>query len=236
MYEKHLDPIFTKVLEKFIDNKDELLETIITDYKNLIKESNLSFDNDSLVSKLKEQKQLKNRLIEMSMRNLIDDTDFLEQKSKIDDQIKNINFELFKLKSNDNISYYEKKTNIIRKELISKMDIRKNISKYFNLFIDKVFVSKINNDRKHIKLEIIFAFDNKKQEIEINYNDKDINSKTNMIYKSILDVNSSYLIQKYLLTKLEININKMIEEHQNGSSYNLNQKSLLFNTNKSGFC
>ena len=78
LFEKHLDEIFTSILEKFIDNKDELLDTIAKDYVNLIKESNNAFDTESLKTKIREQETLKERLLDMSLRNMIRDDEFIE--------------------------------------------------------------------------------------------------------------------------------------------------------------
>ncbi len=220
LYEKHLDEIFINIIEKFISNKDALLNTILKDYRNLLDESNEFFDLDALNIKLEEQKKFKERLIEMSLKNLIDDNDFVEQSNKINEQIKKINEEIIKSKSTDNIDYYDKIVENIKREITPKMDVRNNIGKYFNLFIDKVFVSKINNDRKHLKLEVIFDFNHKNEEIEIDYNiDKDNQDKekwketntktTNRDYNVRMLFETNFLKQKYLLSMLN-----------NGSKYN----------------
>lgn len=245
LYEKHLDEIFTSVIEKFIDNKEELLDNILNDYKNLLEESNEFFDTESLNLKLEEQKKYKDRLIEMSLKNLIDDNDFVEQSNKINEQIKKLNGEIIKAKSTDNIDYYENIIKNIKQEIQPKMNIKDNIGKYFNLFIDKVFVSKINNDRKHLKLEVIFDFNHKNEEIEIDYNiDKDKTNKDNREVKNNKTTNRDYNVrmmfdtnfikQKFLLTKLNDSNNyNYLEvdgnvEGEYETPINLTPKSLLF--------
>ena len=64
------------------------------------------------------------------------------------------------------------------------MNIKTNIGKYFNLFVSKVIVSKINDNRKHLKLQIIFNFKKNYEEIEINLNQNNIyytNKKVSLV-------------------------------------------------------
>ena len=96
----------------------------------------------------------------------------------------NLNKELIKMESNkESTSYYDNIILQINNEIKPQMDIKNNIGKYFNLFVDKVFVSKINNDRKHLKLQIVFNFKRQDEEIEIDMNDKNNNdgNKNNKI-------------------------------------------------------
>lgn len=207
LFEKHLDVIFTAMLEKIIDNKDEILDAISNDYLNLIKESNSAYDTESLKQKIEEQQILKERLLDMSLRKMINDDEFIEKNNKIKNEISKLNKELIQIESNkESVSYYEKIISQIRKEIMPKLDIKNNVGKYFNLFIDKVFVSKINNDRKHLKLQMIFNFKHNDEEIEIDMNENSNggcnNTKptiTNRDYNVRVSFDNNFLRQKYLL-------------------------------------
>ena len=206
LFEKHLDEIFTTMLEKIVDNKEEILDEISNDYLNLIKESNSAYDTDSLKQKIDEQQILKERLIDMSLRKMISDDEFIEKNNKIKNEISKLNKELIQIESNkESVSYYEKIISQIRESLTPKLDIKNNVGKYFNLFIDKVFVSKINNDRKHLKLQMVFNFKHNDEEVEINMNNNSSggsNSKlttTNRDYNVRASFDNNFLKQKYLL-------------------------------------
>ena len=223
LYEKHLDNIFVNIIENFIDNKDELLETITNDYKNLIKESNSSYNTDLLEGKLKEQELYKDRLLDMSLRNLIDDEEFKEKNSKINTDIICLKNEINKIKSNyESMNYYDNIINQIKNEVKNKLDIKNNIGKYFNLFVDKVFVSKINNNRRHLKLQIIFNFKKNDEEIELNMDDDNNNKidKDNNInkIKKIITTNRDYSVKVHFDTNY------------------LRQKFLLLNTKEPRIC
>lgn len=206
LFEKHLDEIFTTMLEKIVDNKEEILDEISNDYLNLIKESNSAYDTDSLKQKIDEQQILKERLIDMSLRKMISDDEFIEKNNKIKNEISKLNKELIQIESNkESVSYYEKIISQIRESLTPKLDIKNNVGKYFNLFIDKVFVSKINNDRKHLKLQMVFNFKHNDEEVEIDMNNNSSggsNSKpttTNRDYNVRASFDNNFLKQKYLL-------------------------------------
>lgn len=205
LYEKHLNEIFATILEKFIDNKDEIINNIVNDYKKLIKESNGMMNIETLKDKLSVQETYKERLFDMFLKKLINDDEFKEKNDKINNEILNLKKEITKLEYTlESDVYYESIINKIRNIINPQMDIRNNIGEYFNLFIDKVFVSKIDNDRKHLKLEIIFNFNIENAEIEIDgrqnkENDnstKDYQKSNNYNKKSPIDDN--YLKQKYL--------------------------------------
>ena len=214
LYEKHLDDIFTSVLEKLVDNKEKILNTIITDYIHLIKEANENDDIETLKEKLKEQENYKERLLDMYLRKMIPDEEFMEKNNKILETIGNLKKDLIKKETDkETPSYYEEVANNIRKIITPKLNIKENIGKYFDLFIDKVFVSKINNDRKHLKLQMIFNFKNNEQEIKLNYNEPNNNNNdnsnaikgknkakfTNRDYSLRLSFDNNFLRQKYLL-------------------------------------
>ena len=214
LFEKHLNEIFTSILEKFIDNNDKLLNTIINDYINLIKETNENIDIDSIKEKITEQETYKERLLNMSLKQMITDEEFIEKNKKILETISELKNKLIKLETNkETPSYYENIANNIKKIITPKLNIKENIGKYFNLFIDKVFVSKINNDRKHLKMQIVFNFNTPNQEIELDYNNKNNNNDkpnttvqnskttkiTNRDYSLKLSFDNNFLRQKYLL-------------------------------------
>ena len=63
---------------------------------------------------------------------------------------------------------YLKKLNKIKEVLDKKIDIDNSFKDLFDLLIKKVYVTKINNDRKHIELNIIFNFDNSSKKVVYN--------------------------------------------------------------------
>ena len=241
LYEKHLDYIFKNLLSRFIENKEKTLNNILQDYITLIKECNSSSDIEKMKEKVKEQETYKERLLDMSLRKMISDEDFQIKNNKISEEIKSLKTEIVKLEANmENPTYYKNIVKDIKDYLTTKIDLDNNLHKYFNIFVDKVFVSKVNNNRKHIKLEVLFNFKSPNDIIELNYEDKDkptfpksedttfdignvsLPLKNNRNYNINLSFDNDFLRQKFLLTarkeswSLYENTYKFIENPLNG--------------------
>ena len=166
--EKHLDEIFTNVIERFVDTKEHFINKIVKDYMNIIKESCHQVVIDELKEKLSEKESQKEKLLDLSLSGIINDADFKSKNEKIIKEIQHIENELnIAEMSSHTLPYYATLSKQIKDNIRLQLDIRKNIGDYFNLFIDKVFISKINHDRKHIKLQIIFNFNHSYEEIEM---------------------------------------------------------------------
>ena len=157
IYEKKLDEIFIPILDNIIGNKEELITKIVNDYITIIKQSNSFSDIELIKKKIKEHELSRERLIEMSLKKMINDNEFMDKYNNIKNEIDLLNNKIIQLQ---NIEYLidnksiDKITNVIKKHL----DVKNNIYKYFDLFIDKVIVSKINDDRKNLKLVIGFNY------------------------------------------------------------------------------
>ncbi len=159
LYESILNQVFTNVIEKIFCNQDELFDQIMSDYKNILKESHANIDVSSVNEKIQEQLNFKDKLLDMSLRGMICDEEFKIKNSKIDQEIKTLKLSLAKMEIQMNsIEYYEKMIQAIADYVKLQMNVQQNIKKYFHLFIDQVIVSKINHDRKQIQLEILFSF------------------------------------------------------------------------------
>lgn len=199
LYEKHLDEIFSIIIKKIVDNKEKFLKTITNEYMSIIKENNSSFDTSALEEKIKEQKLFKDKLFDMSLRNLITDPDFKEKNDKINLEIKKLTDEFNKLQANiESTDYYDNIREQIEREIKTELDIKNNIGKYFRLFIDKVFVSKVDGDRKHVNMKVIYNFKKDNDFIDYDFGKKahkiEEKSTINHTYKSDL-LKCKYLVQ-----------------------------------------
>ena len=178
LYEKYLDKIFTAILENLFPNPEEFFENMIRDYQVVLTESHANIDSTSIQEKLMEQSHFKDRLLDMSLREMISDEDFEVKNKKINHEIISLKSLLAQMEMQINSpSYFENILKAIQNYLKPKMNIQENIGIYFQLFIAKVFVSKIDQDRKHIQLEIIFNFQNPNEVIELDMNTASIKTK-----------------------------------------------------------
>ena len=60
------------------------------------------------------------------------------------------------IKNYNTSSNISKKLKETENEVMKKIDIENSLSQLIRLFIDKIEISKIDNDRKHIRMDIYF--------------------------------------------------------------------------------
>ena len=104
----------------------------------------------------------------MSLKEMITDEEYLSENKIIKEEIKNIKKNISILEIEDDLPYLNSMVKQIAKEFELMLDIKENIGMLFNLFIKKVVVSKINDDRHHVNLNIFFNFKRENQEYIIN--------------------------------------------------------------------
>ena len=171
LLEKIIDKVFLSVLEDIVGNKEKILETIKKDYLNLLKDIGDTADLDFIKDKINEQELYKERLLDMYLRKIINESEFKKKNNDITERVDNLRREISKIENQNANSNTIKTTYNIEQVIKEKMNIKDNLYNYFNIFIDRVLVSKIDNDRKHIKLEIIFNYKIPNKIIDINMND-----------------------------------------------------------------
>ena len=141
LFEKKINTEFTNIFFKIIDMK-KIKEEIINDYLNIINDIG---NNKKEVKKRKENKIIKNRLLDLLLKKIISEEEYLEKKNKIDSEIE---------KEEMNNDLFMK----IENKIESLTNMCDNVTNLFNIFIEKVYVSKIDNNRKHVNFQIVFNF------------------------------------------------------------------------------
>ena len=100
---------------------------------------------------------MKDKILELTIKELISDEEFYNRKQKLNEEITNLKNQIQKLKEEkENISSIEENMKIIKRTLEKDINIGENIEDLIKLLVDKIYVSKIDNNRKHIKLKIYF--------------------------------------------------------------------------------
>lgn len=166
LFEKHLDIIFKKIISDFLTDKEEFINIILEDYKKVLKENSEEDKLLELKEKNKRIENLKNKLLELNLDGYISNIEFKEKNENYNKELESNNELIKELEiSNLEEDKYIKKLNRIKEVLDKKIDIDNSFNDLFDLLIKKVYVSKINNDRKHIELNIIFNFDNSSKRV-----------------------------------------------------------------------
>jgi len=159
--EHELDIVFKHVLENIINQKDIVISGLMKLYEKAHSGHDYKSEIASIKQKQEKIRQKKDKLLELSIDGLITKQEFHERNQELNVQIE-------KLKNDIEIIDDEiRKNNLvknnmdyIKKELAKEITFDSNTSDFVNLLIEKVYVSKIDNDRGKIKLDIVLKFGN----------------------------------------------------------------------------
>lgn len=155
--ETELIEIFKSILSKFLENKEEIIEDLLNKYKKFNQVKDIKNDIENLESKIKEAENKKDKLLELAIKNLVTDEEFYERNEELNKEIKRYNEQIKELtEEKENVTSLEESMKQIKNALEKEIDINENIEDLIKLLVDKIYVSKVNNNRKHIKLEIYF--------------------------------------------------------------------------------
>jgi len=155
--ESELIDILKVVFSKFVSNKEEIIEDLLNKYKKY----NFTKDFDSDISRIEKEineiQAKKDKLLELTIKSLLSDEEFYKRNEEFNKQIEKEQNKIKELKEEkENLSCMENSMKQIKEALEKEIKIDENIEELIKLLVDKIYVSKVNGDRKHIKLEIYF--------------------------------------------------------------------------------
>ncbi len=169
--ESYLDKTFTYLFSNFIKNKKQYIKLVLNEYRNIIETYNNDFNAQDINSKISNIEKQKDKLLDLSIKGMIDDFEFKKRNDKFNVEL----FNLQKLACDHSQSDLEeeklkKKLKTIENCLNTKLDIKENLAYLINLLVEKVEVEKVNGDRKHIKLKVFYAFNTPDTLIDLDMN------------------------------------------------------------------
>ena len=155
--ENELIEIFKVILNKFLLNKEDIIQDLLNRYKKYNFAKDFEMEISKIESNIKSVEFKKDKLLELTIKNLITDEEFYKRNEQLNEKIRKYNNEIKELKEEkENISSIEESMKQIKKVLEKEVNIEKNVEDLIKLLVDKIYVSKIDNNRKHIKIEIYF--------------------------------------------------------------------------------
>ncbi len=184
--EEYLDKIFINIFTDFLENKKEYLNSVLKEYENVIGSYNSNVDVDSINNQIKSVEKQKDKLLDLSLKEIIDDVEFKKRNDKFNLEIAELQTRLDKMSDPDlELKKMKEKIEEIRNSLTTKINIKEQLPNLMRVLVERIEVEKINNNRKHVRLIIYFNFkadiiskdlelDNKKRTNELSnfYNQK----------------------------------------------------------------
>ena len=157
--EDYLDKIFVQIFSDFIDNKKEYLNSVIAEYENIIKSNKGSSDVESINGQITNIEKQKDKLLDLSIKGLIDDLEFKKRNDKFNNDIHSLKSKIERLNNpNSETNKLKERITEVRNTLTSKVDLQSQLPNLMRILVERVEVEKINGDRKHVRLIIYFNF------------------------------------------------------------------------------
>ena len=192
--EKDLYNIMEIIMKKIIINKNKITNDMIDLYNEIRKNNNYELEINNIEKEIKKNEDKKNLALELIIAKEINKSDLKLQFEKIKS-----NLDLLNKKKNDILKQLNLlKNNSNYQKLLSKSikcELNKDlIDEFIRNFIDKIIISKIDNNRNNIKLDIFLNIleiekknINNKEHINNLYNNKDLylNGKSLSVTKNI---------------------------------------------------
>ena len=116
----------------------------------------------NLEKKMQNVNNKKEKLLNLNLNSYIDDEEFKERNDKLNIELNNLKE---KVKENEQkkeeMKNFDKYIENLKKVIVDELDLskRENLDLYLELLVDKIIVTKIDNNRKNVKLQIYFKFD-----------------------------------------------------------------------------
>ena len=176
--EKYLDKIFVDLFTDFINNKSSYFDVVSKEYENIIKNANDSVDTDKIKNQISQIEKQKDKLLDLSLKGLIDDSEFKKRNDKFNIDIANLNEEIRK-KDCDAIEQekFKDRLEYLKTCLTKRTNIREELPNLMRIFVEKIEIEKINNDRKHVKIDVYLKFMDKFVGYELDMKNKGKNEQ-----------------------------------------------------------
>jgi len=159
--EKELDIVFKRILGHIIDQKEAIINNLLERYKAVINHNDYKAEISIAKQNQAKIRQKKDKLLELSIEGFISNQEFHTRNKELNNEMDTLNSELDTINEDINKAKLMKSNmDYIKQEMLKETNLSDNIDDFINLLIDKVYVSKIDNDRNRIKLGVILKFGN----------------------------------------------------------------------------
>ncbi len=156
--ENELDDIFHKVIDKLIEDRSKIIKHLSELYEEENKSKNYEYEIKKVSKQIDEINLKKNKLLDFLIGEVISKEEYQRRNRELEQEMENLNNKIMKLKNDE---LYEKQLREKYKEIDEKIsneiDSEESFKKLVQLLIERVVVSKIDGDRRKIKLDIYNA-------------------------------------------------------------------------------
>lgn len=153
--EMDLDNIFSDIMNKIFENKDSIINEMMSYYSNLKLSNTYQNEIKKINNKIDEIKTKKDKILELNINGNISNLEFQERNDEFNEEIANLKKKITTLeKEKDLMSISTSNLKNVESAIKKQLDFKTNIQSFVETFVDEIIVSKIENNRHNIKLDI----------------------------------------------------------------------------------
>ncbi len=157
--ESELDEIFKDLISKLQIDSIDIVNTIISYYKNLEIDTGIDEEISSIENKINNLYTKKDKILELTIQGGLSNDEFYERNNLFNDKINILINELNQLKlDKDKLKTTTDKTKELEDILKSKVNSKSTTNKIISSLLNHIVVSKINNNKNNMQLNIFLSY------------------------------------------------------------------------------
>lgn len=173
--ESELDIIFKDIINQFLKKRDVILNSLLNRLSRYSEDIDLNQKICSLNCLKENAGSKKEKLLELAIGNFISSEEFKEKNDKLNNELDIINKQISEINVKlNNDGGLKKQLDVLYNFLNEEFDDEKNFVFLMDILIGKILISKVDNNRNIIKLNIIFKLGT---ECNMIYNNKILSLK-----------------------------------------------------------
>ena len=170
--ENDLDKTFINLFNSLLQKEN--IKEVLKEYQKIMKSFSHNLELEEIKKKILILEDYKDKLLDLSIKGLIDNSEFKIRNDKYNEQISTYKSRMNEYQENNKQDKEEKKLKILENSLKKKLTIKDNLPYLVNLLIQKIEVKKINNNRKDLSLKISFTFKREDNTIHLDKRGKEM--------------------------------------------------------------
>ena len=157
--ESELDAIFKELISKLQIDFNEVTQMLMNYYKHLEIDTGI----DERILELEKQTKgiyaKKDKILELSLQGSLSNSEFYERNNSFNEKLKSLKNDLNNLKlEKEKIKSSNNKTKELFNILKSKVNSKSTVNKIISSLLDYILVSKMNNDKNNMELNIFLLY------------------------------------------------------------------------------
>ena len=157
--ESELDEIFKDLISKLQIDSIDIVNTLISYYKNLEIDTGIDKEISSIENKINNLYTKKDKILELTIQGGLSNDEFYERNNLFNDKINILINELNQLKlDKDKLKTTTDKTKELEDILKSKVNSKSTTNKIISSLLNHIVVSKINNNKNNMQLNIFLSY------------------------------------------------------------------------------